>query len=107
LEWFATHGRNLAPSYIKKIKSLFEREVFPMFGGKPITEVEHSDLLKAARRVEVSGAVETAHRLVQLCGQVFRYAIATNRLKYDISISLRGALGKVTSQRMAIRLKKC
>ena len=101
LEWFATHGKKLAPSYSKKIKSLLEREVFPVFGGKPIAEVEHSDLLKAARHVESSGAVETAHRLIQICGQIFRYAIATDRLKYDISTSLRGALGKVTVQRMA------
>ena len=91
LEWFAVHGKKLAPSYSKKIKSLLEREVFPVFGGKAIVDVEHADLLKAARHVEATGAVETAHRLIQICGQIFRYAIATNRLKYDISTSLRGA----------------
>jgi integrase len=100
-EWFAKHINNLAPNYSKKVRSLFERQIFPVFGGKPIAEVEPADILKAARHVEESGAVETAHRLVQLCGQLFRYGIATGRIKYDITQGLHGALSKVTVQHMA------
>ena len=100
-EWFDKHVSTLAPSYSKKIFSLFERQVFPVFGGKPISEVEPTDILKAARHVEESGAVETAHRLIQLCGQLFRYAIATVRVKYDITQGLHGALPKVARQHMA------
>src|SRR4029077_16907281 len=43
-------------------------------------------------KVEKRGAIETALRLRQLCGQVFRYAIATGRAKHDPSADLRGAL---------------
>jgi integrase len=75
--------------------------VFPVFGGTPVADVDATDLLKAARRVEEAGTVETAHRLVQLCGQVFRYAIATGRAKHDVSADLRGALRKVTVRHMA------
>ena len=100
-EWFEKHINNLAPTYSKKVRSLFERQIFPVFGGKPISEVEPADILKAARHVEESGAVETAHRLVQLCGQLFRYGIATGRVKYDITQGLHGALPKVTVQHMA------
>ena len=100
-EWFDRHVSTLAPSYGKKVRSLLERQIFPVFGGKPISEVEPSDILKAARHIEESGAVETAHRLVQLCGQLLRYGIATGRLKYDITQGLHGALPKVTVQHMA------
>ena len=100
-EWFEKHVNNLAPTYSKKVRSLFEKRVFPLFGAKPITEVEPSDILTAARRIEESGAVETAHRLIQLCGQIFRYGIATTRVKYDITQGLHGALPKVTVQHMA------
>ena len=100
-EWFEKHVANLAPTYGKKVRSLFERQVFPVFGGKPIAEVEPTDILKAARHVEESGAVETAHRLIQVCGQEFRYAIATARTKYDVAAGLHGALPKVTVQHMA------
>ena len=100
-EWFDKHVSLLAPSYGKKVRSLFEREVLPVFGAKHIAEVEPADILKAARHVEESGAVETAHRLVQLCGQLLRYGIATGRCKYDITQGLHGALPKVTVQHMA------
>ena len=85
-EWLLTHGKALAPDTTKRILSLFEREVFPVFGSKPIEEVEASDILKAARKVEESGASETAHRLKQHCGQVLRYAIATGRDHCKMSV---------------------
>ena len=100
-EWFAKHTSTLAPAYSKKVHSLFERQVFPVFGQKPIVEVEPTDILQAARHVEASGAVETSHRLIQLCGQVFRYAIATARVKYDVSTGLHAALPKVSVKHMA------
>ena len=47
------------------------------------------------RRLEQRGALETAHRTLQICGQVFRYAVATGRAKRDPSSDLRGALPPV------------
>ncbi|RRD69499.1 MULTISPECIES: tyrosine-type recombinase/integrase [unclassified Desulfovibrio] len=100
-EWFDKHVSNLAPTYSKKVHALFERQVFPALGAKPIVDVEPTDILDAARQVEKTGAVETAHRLVQLCGQVFRYAIATERTKYDVSTGLHAALPKASVKHMA------
>ena len=100
-EWFDKHVVNLAPSYSKKVRSLFERQIFPVLGAKPIAEVEPTDVLNAARHVEQTGAIETAHRLIQICGQVFRYAIATGRTKYDVSTGLHAALPKVNVKHMA------
>ena len=50
-------------------------------------------MLEALRKVERRGVIETARRLRQSCGQVFRYAIATGLAKYDPAAALRGALG--------------
>ena len=44
------------------------------------------------RKVEERGAVETAHRLLQNCSQVFSYAVVTQRLKQNPVTDLRGAL---------------
>ncbi len=44
------------------------------------------------RRIESRGAVETAHRAMQNCGQAFRYAVATGRAERDPTGDLRGAL---------------
>ena len=53
------------------------------------------------RRIEARGAIETAHRALQACGQVFRYAIATGRAERDPTPDLRGALKPVLVQHMA------
>ena len=100
-EWFEKHVNSLAPTYSKKVFSLFEKRVFPVFGAKPFAEVEPSDILAAARHIEASGAVETARRMIQLCGQIFRYGIATARVKYEVTSGLRGALPKVSRKHMA------
>jgi integrase len=58
-------------------------------------------LLAALRRIEEHGAVETAHRALQNCGQIFRYAIATGRAERDISADLKGALPPVKGSHFA------
>ncbi len=45
--------------------------------------------------------METAHRALGNCGQVFRYAIATGRATRDISADLRGALPPVKGEHFA------
>jgi integrase len=100
-EWFIHHTSQLAKAYDIKIRSLFERQIFPVIGSMPIIDIEATDILKAARHVEDTGSVETAHRLVQLCGQVFRYAIATGRVKHNVAADLRGALKTTTKKHMA------
>lgn len=100
-EWLDKHIDTLSPKYSKKVRSMFERQIFPVFGSKPIVEVEPADILKAARQLEERGAVESAHRLIQMCGQLLRYGIATGHCKYDITQGLHGALPKVAVQHMA------
>ena len=57
----------------------FEKDIFPWLGKRPIAEIKAPDLLTVLRRTENRGALESAHRLMQNCGQVFRYAVATGR----------------------------
>ena len=73
-------------------KRMLERNVFPWLGHKPIADILPKDILTCLRRVEGRGTIETAHRTLQICGQVFRYAVATSRVDRDITPDLRGAL---------------
>ncbi len=91
-EWFAKHSPGWAASHASKIIQRFEKDVFPWLGGRPIAEITAPELLAALRRIENRGALDTAHRAHQNCGQVFRYAIATGRAERDPSPDLRGAL---------------
>ncbi|MFA5919784.1 MAG: integrase arm-type DNA-binding domain-containing protein [Methylococcaceae bacterium] len=73
-------------------KRMLERNIFPWLGGKPINDILPKDILECLRRIEDRGTIETAHRTLQICGQVFRYAVATGRIDRDITPDLRGAL---------------
>ena len=95
LEWFAKHAPNWADGHSSRIISQLKRDVFPWIGGKPVATVTASQLLSVVRRVEERGALETAHRVLQNCGQVFRYAVATGRAKHDPCGVLKGALPPV------------
>lgn len=72
-----------------------EQDAFPYIGALPIADITAPKLLEVLRRVESRGAIETAHRIKQACGQVFRYGIATGRCERDPSADLRDALKPV------------
>lgn len=91
-EWFEKFSKTWAPSHSDKIKARLENDLFPWLGKRPISEIDPPELLVALRRIEERGAVDTAHRAKQNCGQIFRYAIATGRAKRDIAADLKGAL---------------
>lgn len=91
-EWFAKFSKGWAQSHADKILGRLERDLFPWVGARPVAEVKAPELLRCLRRIESRGALETAHRVLQNSGQVFRYAIATGRADRDPSADLRGAL---------------
>ncbi|MHB8562671.1 MAG: tyrosine-type recombinase/integrase [Acidiferrobacteraceae bacterium] len=100
-EWYAKHAPNWAEHHGDRIIRRFERDIFPWIGGKPIANVAAPELLAVVRRIESRGALETAHRALGNCGQVFRYAIATGRAERDPSGDLRGALPPVKGEHFA------
>lgn len=91
-EWHTKYAPGWSESNSKKVLARLENDVFPWLGGRPIAEVKAPELLAVCRRVESRGALDTAHRVLQTCGQIFRYAVATGRAERDPSGDLRGAL---------------
>ena len=91
-EWHAKFSPRWVPHHADKIIRRLESEVFPWLGSRPIGDVNAPELLKVLRRIEARNALETAHRVHQNCGKVFRYAVATGRAQRDPSGDLRGAI---------------
>ena len=100
-EWIAKNTPTWAATHTSKIVRRMEMYVYPWLGGRPIAEITAPELLAMARRIENTGAIETAHRALQNCGQVFRYAVATGRAERDPTGDLKGALQPVKSTHMA------
>ncbi len=94
-EWYVKHSPNWSTSHSSRIIRRFERDIFPWIGGRPVSGITAPQLLEVIRRIEQRGALDTAHRALGNCGQVFRYAVATGRAERDPSGDLRGALPPV------------
>ncbi len=75
-DWFEVRRDSWAPSYGQKIIERLERDVFPWLGKTPVANITPPLLLEVLRRIEARGVVETAHRALENCSQIFRYGMA-------------------------------
>jgi integrase len=100
-EWFAKYSANWAGGHSDRILRLFERDIFPWIGNRPLSSITAPEVLTVLRRIENRGALDTAHRALGTCGQVFRYGVATGRAERDPTGDLRGALPPVSGKHFA------
>ena len=91
-EWHQQQALKWSASYTEKVLRAIERDLFPYVCTLPLDQITPPKLLTVLRRVESRGAAESAHRLKQTTGQIFRYAVATGRAQRDITPDLKGAL---------------
>jgi len=94
-EWM----NKLSPTWVKTTatnkQAMLNKHLFPWIGSLPMADIQPQDILSVIHRAESHGTIETAHRLRMLCSQVFRYAVATGRVKSDPTRDLKGALTPV------------
>jgi integrase len=93
--WLARTAADRAASTQEKNTAWLERNIFPAIGALPISSIKPWDVLSALRVIEKRGAIESAHKIKQLCGQVFRFAVASGLVDRDMTTDLRGALSAV------------
>jgi integrase len=91
-EWHEHQALGWTERHSAYVLRRLEADIFPAIGSRPINEITPPELLTAIREIEKRGAIDIAHRALQTCGQIFRYAIATGRAERDIAADLRGAL---------------
>ncbi len=95
-EWLATiHSAKTTEGHLERTRIRMEQDLFPWIGRRPIGEIDAPELLACLRRVEARGAIETAHRVKNAAGQVFRYGIAIGKCTRDLAADLRDALAPV------------
>lgn len=91
-EWLENRMESWTKRHASYTLRRLETDIFPTLGFKPINKITAPELLAVLREVEKRDALDLSHRLLQISGQVFRYAIATGRAERDIAADLRGAL---------------
>lgn len=101
LEWYNKQLHTWVPHHADDVKRRLESNIFPALGKRPLDQIEAPELLQAIRKIEARGSYDLAHRVLQVCGQVFRYGIATGRCTRNLSTDLRGALTPHVKQHQA------
>lgn len=101
LEWYHKQLHTWVPHHANDVKRRLESNIFPVLGKRALDQIEAPELLHAIRKIEARGSYDLAHRVLQVCGQVFRYGIATGRCTRNLSTDLRGALTPHVKQHQA------
>lgn len=91
-EWHANKSETWQDRTAANVLHRLEKDVFPLIGKQPIANIKAPIILGVLREIEKRGAVDMAKRQGQVCGQIFRYAIASGKADIDPVPSLRGAL---------------
>jgi len=91
-EWVDKMSNHWSEGHTHRVLTSLEKDIFPSLGRKPINEITPPILLMALRKIENRGALEVAQRVMQRCGSVFTYGIATGICERNPASDLSGAL---------------
>ena len=70
-EWFVKFSCRWAESHSSKVLLRMENDLFPWLRSRPISAIEADELLETLRRIEARGALDSAHRCLGYCSQIF------------------------------------
>ena len=84
IEWVELQRSRLKEGTLSKYERALERDFYPSIGEMSMTDIVRQDLIKIAKMIQDRGAVETAHRLLNLCNQIWRYALQVEKVDRNI-----------------------
>lgn len=84
MDWLEKTKADRMASTQGKVTTWLHKDVFPYIGSKAISTIGARDVLAALRHMESRGALDSVQRVKQICGQVFRYAVATGNLEFGM-----------------------
>lgn len=90
--WLRLKSKNLNAKYATQTLARMEQHVFPMIGALPIAEITIPDVVRVVEKIGERGTIETAHRMKQCIGQVFRYAAQRGLCQFNPAADMRDVL---------------
>jgi integrase len=99
--WLVKTAADRSENTQRKVTAWLEKDVFPSIGKRPISTIGPRDVLVTVQKIEARGAIDSAHRVKQVCGQVFRYGVASGLAERDVTADLKGALTVVPQAHFA------
>ena len=99
-DWHASKVSEWSVSHADRLMRQLERDVFPEFGNRHITDVTTPDIVKLLQKVAIR-TLETAHRLKIAFHGTFRYAIMHGLITHNPATDFREVLPTVKPKHMA------
>lgn len=100
-EWYEKSITKWSPDTAKRKWHYLEKDALPYIGERPINSITAKELLTVLNRIQDRGAIDVAHRVKGICGEVFRYGIVSDRCERNPSQDLQGALIPKRNKHMA------
>lgn len=75
-EWHKQWAKGRTDRHASYTLRRLEANVFPVIGATPIASVTPMQIVRLVKGISERGALDISKRVFQICGQVFRYAIA-------------------------------
>ena len=100
-QWLQATSANRAAITQDKVTNWLKKDIYPHIGKMPISAIGPRDVLAAGRKMEARQVFDSAKRIIQICGQVFRYAVAEGTAERDVTADLRGALQQAEKKNYA------
>ena len=98
-EFYKTRLPSWSEGHSSTVLMRLESYVFQKLGTQSITAVSAQDILAMLKPIQEREKHETASRVLTVCQQVCRHAIATGRITHDPSASVRPALTQAPPRR--------
>jgi len=83
-EWLKLQKGRLAETTLHKHVQALEKNFYPFISNKPMCMITKKEMINIAQKVQDRGALETAHRLLNLCNQIWRYALNLDKVEHNI-----------------------
>ena len=91
-EWLKVRMKDKAESYREAINLRLKKYILPAIGNLKLYDIKTPVILKLCRKIEDKNLIEAAHKVREIIGQVFRFAIASGYCENDPTTALKGAL---------------
>lgn len=99
--WHSERAPRWSKTHAQRILHDLEKTVFPPIGQKPIRTITAADLKTVLQPLQQRGILDSAHRILQNCGRIFRYAIAGDHADRNPAADLQGWLPSPTRTHFA------
>ncbi len=87
-QWLARMAARWSQDFRKETERQLEKNVYPYIAEMNINRIGKADILKIVGNMEKRGAYVHSRRVLNVCRQIWRYAIAVDIVKKDPTASL-------------------